>query len=76
METDLVTHMMRFDFLRQQKIDATHWMSHIRSKESIKNSLQYYLLEDVQMKQYINQLQQSLYSKLRKVRGMVTKNTL
>ena len=76
MEKDLVTHLMRFDFLRQQKIDATHWMSHIRSKESIKNSLQYYLLEDVQMKQYINQLQQSLYSKLRKVRGMVTKNTL
>ena len=56
MEKDLVTHRMRIDFLRQQKIDATHWMSHIRSKESIKNSLQYYLLEDVQMKQYINQL--------------------
>ena len=49
-EQDLVTHLMRFDFLRQQKIDATHWMSHIRSKESIKNSLQYYLPEDLQMK--------------------------
>jgi hypothetical protein len=35
MEQDLATYLMRFDFLRQQKIDTTHWMEHKTSKASI-----------------------------------------
>jgi hypothetical protein len=35
MEQDLATYLMRFDFLRQQKIDTTHWMAHKTSKASI-----------------------------------------
>jgi hypothetical protein len=35
MEQDLATYLMRFDFLRQQKIDTTHWMAHKTSKAAI-----------------------------------------
>jgi hypothetical protein len=50
MEQDSVTHLMRFDFLCQQNIDATHCLSQKRSRWSIKNSVQYYLLEaNIQM---------------------------
>jgi hypothetical protein len=26
-EIDVATHLMQFDFLRQQKVDDTHWMT-------------------------------------------------
>jgi hypothetical protein len=36
---ELATHFIRFDFLRQQKIEAIHWTKHKTNKSGKKTKL-------------------------------------